>query len=64
MLTHPVRSEIPVWIASLGEKNVAMTAEVADGWIPVFFVPERAKDVWGSALARRAKRSATRPSVT
>jgi alkanesulfonate monooxygenase SsuD/methylene tetrahydromethanopterin reductase-like flavin-dependent oxidoreductase (luciferase family) len=42
ILTHPLRSEIPIWIASLGEKNVAMTAEIADGWIPVFFIPERA----------------------
>ena len=59
MITHPVRSEIPIWIASLGEQNVAMTAEIADGWIPVFFIPERANDVWGSSLATgRAKRDA------
>ena len=58
LLTHPVRSQIPVWVASLGEKNVAMTAEVADGWIPVFFIPEKAKAVWGGALdAGRARRS-------
>lgn len=57
MLTHPVRSTIPIWIASLGEKNVAMTAEIADGWIPVFFIPERANEVWGSSLAEgQAKR--------
>jgi len=60
LLTHPVRSEIPVWIASLGEKNVEMTAEIADGWIPVFFIPERASDVWGSALSKgKAKRDAS-----
>jgi F420-dependent oxidoreductase-like protein len=53
IIAHPVRSEIPVWIASLGEKNVEMTAEVADGWLPIFFIPERAQDVWGTALARR-----------
>lgn len=57
ILTHPVRSEIPVWIASLGEKNVEMTASIADGWLPVFFIPERANEVWGSSLATgRAKR--------
>ena len=57
MLTHPVRSEIPVWIASLGEKNVEMTASIADGWLPVFFIPERAHEVWGAPLAAgRAKR--------
>jgi F420-dependent oxidoreductase-like protein len=57
LLTHPLRSSIPIWVASLGEKNVAMTAEVADGWIPVFFIPERANDVWGTSLkAGAAKR--------
>src|SRR6204780_4734944 len=50
MLTHPVRSDIPIWIASLGEKNVAMTAEVADGWLPLFFVPEKVKEVFGPSL--------------
>src|SRR6204780_5595525 len=50
MLTHPVRAEIPIWIASLGEKNVAMTAEVADGWLPLFFVPEKVKEVFGPSL--------------
>jgi len=57
ILTHPVRSEIPIWVASLGEKNVEMTAEIADGWLPVFFIPERAHEVWGSSLAAgRAQR--------
>lgn len=59
IIAHPVRSEIPIWIASLGEKNVELTAEVADGWIPILFIPERANSVWGAALdAGRAKRSA------
>ena len=58
IIAHPVRSEIPVWIASLGEKNVELTAEIADGWIPILFIPERANDVWGAPLAAgRAKRS-------
>ena len=61
IIAHPVRSDIPVWIASLGEKNVAMTAEVADGWIPILFIPEKARDVWGTALDEgAAKRDASR----
>ncbi len=57
IIAHPVRPEIPVWIASLGEKNVSLTAEIADGWIPILFIPERSRDVWGTALAAgRAKR--------
>ncbi len=57
IIGRPVRSEIPIWVASLGEKNVAVTAEVANGWIPILFIPEKAHDVWGSALDEgRAKR--------
>ena len=52
IIGHPVRPRIPVWLASIGEKNVALTAEVADGWLPMFFVPEKVKEVWGDALAR------------
>jgi F420-dependent oxidoreductase-like protein len=59
IIAHPLRSEIPIWIASLGEKNVALTAEIADGWIPILFIPERAHDVWGAPLeAGKAKRDA------
>jgi F420-dependent oxidoreductase-like protein len=46
-----VRARIPIWVAALGEKNVAMTAEVADGWLPIFFVPEKFKDVFGESIA-------------
>jgi F420-dependent oxidoreductase-like protein len=52
LLAHPVRSSIPIWVASLGPKNVEMTAEVADGWLPTLFIPERAAGVWGDALAK------------
>ncbi|HEV7721667.1 MAG TPA: LLM class F420-dependent oxidoreductase [Iamia sp.] len=59
IIAHPVRPRIPIWIASLGPKNVEVTAEIADGWMPLFFHPEKAKDVWGGDLARGAeKRSA------
>ena len=57
MITHPVREQIPIYIASLGPKNVELTAEVADGWLPILYVPEKAKDVWGDSLgAGLAKR--------
>jgi F420-dependent oxidoreductase-like protein len=54
MITHPVRDRIPIFVASLGPKNVEMTAEVADGWIPTLFWPERAASVWGEPLAKGA----------
>jgi F420-dependent oxidoreductase-like protein len=51
LINHPKRADIPVYIASLGPKNVETTAEVADGWIPVFFHPEQADSVWGESIA-------------
>lgn len=57
LITHPVRERIPIYVAALGHRNVAMTAEVADGWLPVFYVPEQADEVWGADLrAGAAKR--------
>ena len=57
IVNHPVRDRIPIWVAALGEKNVAMTAEIADGWLPLFFLPDKATEVFGPALAEgKAKR--------
>ena len=59
LINRPVRQDIPIWVASLGHKNVSMTAELADGWLPVFFHPDKARDVWGPDLDEgTAKRSA------
>jgi F420-dependent oxidoreductase-like protein len=59
LLTRPERPSVPIWIAALGAKNVEQTAEIADGWIPHLYFPEKAKDTWGSPLAAgAAKRSA------
>ena len=53
------RPDIPIVIASIGPSNVEMTAEIADGWQPIHFVPDRFDRVWGDALAKgKAKRSA------
>ncbi len=58
IIAHPVRPRIPVWLAALGERNVALAAEIADGWIPMMFLPQTAKAVWGPSLdAGLAKRS-------
>ena len=52
MLTRPVRDRIPIYVAALGDKNVRMTAELADGWLPFLFVPEKA----GRGVGGRARR--------
>ncbi len=58
IITHPRRADIPIHVASLGPKNVQMTAELADGWLPILFHPEKARGVWGAdvdaGLAKRA----------
>ena len=57
LINTPYREDIPVYIASIGEKNVELTAEIANGWIPVFFHPEKAEAAWGGSLeAGKAKR--------
>lgn len=58
LINHPKRADIPIWVASLGEKNVEMTAELADGWLPHVVMPEKMHEVFGPALdAGAAKRS-------
>lgn len=58
LINTPERSSVPIFMASLGQKSVATAAEIADGWIPHLFIPERAEHVWGEALADgRSRRS-------
>jgi F420-dependent oxidoreductase-like protein len=41
-IVHPLRADIPIWLGAEGPKNVAQTAEIADGWIPIFYTPRAA----------------------
>jgi F420-dependent oxidoreductase-like protein len=56
---RPVQQPIPIYLAALGPKNVALAAEIADGWLPVFFSPEHGAEVRAPLLegAERAGRS-------
>ena len=57
LINHPVRDRIPVLLAAIGPKNVALAAELCEVWEPIFFHPGRAAEVWGESLATgRAKR--------
>ena len=61
LITTPVREEIPITVAALGPKSVEMTAELADGWLPIFYLASKAKERWGDALAAgKAKRDPKR----
>jgi F420-dependent oxidoreductase-like protein len=52
ILTHPVRDRIPIYLASMGDRSVELMAEKAEGWLPIFYVPELADQVWGVPLKR------------
>ncbi|WP_420041072.1 LLM class F420-dependent oxidoreductase [Gordonia sp. MP11Mi] len=41
-ITHPLRADIPIWLGAEGPRNVAQTAEIADGWLAVFYTPRLA----------------------
>jgi F420-dependent oxidoreductase-like protein len=56
LINHPVRPAVPIWWASTRTASVRATAEIADGWLPPFFIPELAGNVWGDALAEGTKK--------
>ncbi len=41
-IVHPLRADLPIWLGAEGPKNVAQTAEIADGWLPLFYTPDAA----------------------
>ena len=54
LINHPVRERIPIALAAIGPKNVALAAELAESWMPIFYLPDRAGQVWGAAVAEGA----------
>ena len=56
LINHPVRERIPIVVAALGPRNVALAAELAEGWEPIFYFPEQAARAWGEPLAAGAAR--------
>jgi F420-dependent oxidoreductase-like protein len=47
LMARPLRADIPIYLAALSPKNVRLAFEIADGWLPIFFSPERARDAFG-----------------
>ncbi|MEU4712390.1 LLM class F420-dependent oxidoreductase [Micromonospora purpureochromogenes] len=56
---HPLRTDIPIFLAAEGPKNVALAAEIADGWLPLFFSP-KADGFYRAALAEGFARPGAR----
>jgi F420-dependent oxidoreductase-like protein len=64
LINHPVRMSIPIVVAALGPKNVALAAELAEGWQPIFYFPEKAGLTWDAPLAEgKAKRDPRLPPL-
>ncbi len=59
VMTHPLRADLPIFIGAEGPKNVALAAEVADGWFPIFYAP-RHEDLYGPSLAGGFARAGAR----
>ena len=52
LMTRPLRADIPIYLATLGPKAVELAFEIADGWLPIFYSPERARGVFPLDRAR------------
>src|SRR5262245_2608032 len=64
LINRPVRDRIPIVVAALGPKNVELAAELAEGWEPIFYFPEKAGQAWGAPLAAgRVRRDPTLPPL-
>src|SRR4051812_44621467 len=58
-IVHPLRADLPIYLAAEGPKNVALSAEIADGWLPMFYAP-RADGFYRDALAEGFARPGAR----
>jgi F420-dependent oxidoreductase-like protein len=69
MIIHPLRPRIPIYLAAIGPKNIELAGEIADGWLPIFFSPQRENAYLAPLRAGLAKRQAAEtfdiaPTVT
>ena len=58
-ITHPLRADIPIFMGAEGPKNVALAAEIADGWFPIFYSP-RHDDMYRESLGEGFARPGAR----
>jgi F420-dependent oxidoreductase-like protein len=60
-ILHPPRADVPIYLAAIGPKNVALAAEIGDGWLPIFFSPERFSETHAPMLEDGFARRGGRP---
>jgi F420-dependent oxidoreductase-like protein len=63
-IVHPLRADLPIWMGAEGPKNVALAAEIADGWLPIYFSPRVADMYHGWLDEGFAKPGARRTKET
>ena len=51
LMLRPQRADVPIYLAAIGPKNVALATEIADGWLPIFVDPERFGEAFGVSIA-------------
>jgi F420-dependent oxidoreductase-like protein len=51
LMARPLRAEVPIYLAAIGPKAVAQAFEIADGWLPIFWSPEKARTAFGDVIA-------------
>lgn len=57
IMLGPKNPDLPIYLAAIGPGNVTLTAEIADGWLPIFFSPERSSSLYAPLLAEGFERS-------
>jgi F420-dependent oxidoreductase-like protein len=57
MMIKPKNPQMPIYLAAIGPNNVRLAAEIADGWLPILYSPERASGVYGPLIAEGFERS-------
>jgi F420-dependent oxidoreductase-like protein len=63
LMLRPLRAEIPIYLAAMSPKAVEQTAEIADGWLPLFFVPEKARELFPAPFERGLEIAASVPAL-
>lgn len=56
------RTDLPIYLAAIGPKNVQLAAEIADGWLPIFFSPERYRNVFSPLVESGLQKSSRTPA--
>ena len=63
LMARPLRADIPIYVAAISPKAVSQACEIADGWLPIFWSPERAPEAFAGALAKTGPAFDVAPSA-